>query len=108
MFFKRVHITAAQLQQGVTIKATKAALEAEAEAAGFDLGPGDIHFGKWWSVNRGWPFANVRAAKAAHTKFDKRECDGDPTFQIFVGITCELDDNSGRCVDWWAQIEKAA
>ena len=107
MFFKRVHITAAQLQQGVTIKDTKAALEAEAEAAGFDLGPEDMHFGRWWRVRK-TAHASARAAKAAHTRFDKQECGDDPTFQIFVGITCELDDNSGRCVDWWTQIEKAA
>ena len=104
MFFKRVHITAAQLQQGITVKDTKAALEVEAVAAGFDWGPGDIHFGKWHSVNKGWSFASVRAAKAAHTKFDKQECGDDPSFQIFVSVTCELDDNSGRCLEWWAQL----
>ena len=89
------------------MKDTKAELQAEAEAAGVIFGTGDIHFGKWCSEGKR-SFASVRAAKAAHTKFDKEECGDDPEFFIFVSITCELEDGSGRCLETWAQIHKAA
>ena len=107
MFFKRVHITAEQQQQGITLDDVKAAVIAECEAAGFHPHK-SLLFGHWLSERRTGSFPTARAAKAAHTRFDKRECGDDPEFQVFASITCEFKDGSGRCHEFWAQLHKAA
>ena len=84
-FFKRVHITAEQqIENPRVVSEIQDAVIAEAIEAGHSITP-DIHFGNWWKLNKGFNgFKTVRAAKAVHTAFDKRECGDDPNFFLFI------------------------
>ena len=105
-FFKRVHITAEQqIENPRVVSEIQDAVIAEAIEAGHSH-TSDKFFGSWWKQNKGFNgFKTVRAAKAVHTAFDKRECGDDPNLFLFISVTWEDVEGTGRCFEEWTSMD---
>ena len=103
-FFKRVHITAKQQIENERIVAdTQEDLIKDAIACGHACET-TFGFNGWWKEADGFTgFKTVRGAKSSHTKLVKRENELNPA-ALFISLTWEDVNGSGRCRESWFQI----